>query len=144
MFVCFHFSMKLCFINITYICDYKSSSPLWLICDANWCLYRKTCTDCLLPFPSPMTGMYNNIEAQPGGPRPPANLQANPFGNAFYGAGSGLLRGYVEKSFGSGSEYVQSNASIIPRLWLNLLFILDLLYVELSDSNMKYEFMLEV
>ncbi|KAF2300239.1 hypothetical protein GH714_010933 [Hevea brasiliensis] len=57
--------------------------------------------------------MYNNVGAQPGAPRPPTNPQPNPFGNAFYGAGSGLIRGglgaYGEKILGSSSEYVQSN-----------------------------------
>ncbi|XP_042510999.1 protein YIF1B-A-like [Macadamia integrifolia] len=56
--------------------------------------------------------MYDNIGAQPGVPRPPLNPQANPFGNAFYGAGSGLIRGglgaYGEKILGSSSENVQS------------------------------------
>ncbi|KAJ8755398.1 hypothetical protein K2173_019196 [Erythroxylum novogranatense] len=58
--------------------------------------------------------MYNNVGPQPGVPRP-ANSQPNPFGNAFYGAGSGLIRGglgaYGEKILGSSSEYVQSNIS---------------------------------
>lgn len=52
---------------------------------------------------------------QPGVPRPPTNTQPSPFGNAFYGAGSGLIRGglgaYGEKILGSSSEYVQSNVS---------------------------------
>ncbi|KAJ4833738.1 hypothetical protein Tsubulata_046433, partial [Turnera subulata] len=43
------------------------------------------------------------------------NPTSNSFGNAFYGAGSGLIRGglgaYGEKIIGSGSEYVQSNIS---------------------------------
>ncbi|GLT34878.1 hypothetical protein SLA2020_093690 [Shorea laevis] len=59
--------------------------------------------------------MYNNLGAQPGVPRPATNPQPNPFGNTFYGAGSGLIRGglgaYGEKIFGSSSEYVQSNIS---------------------------------
>ncbi|OMO68014.1 Hrf1 [Corchorus capsularis] len=59
--------------------------------------------------------MYNNLGAQPGVPRPPTNPQPNPFGNSFYGAGSGLIRGglgaYGEKILGSSSEYVQSNIS---------------------------------
>ncbi|XVE84508.1 hypothetical protein DITRI_Ditri17bG0019300 [Diplodiscus trichospermus] len=59
--------------------------------------------------------MYNNLGGQPGVPRPPTNPQPNPFGNAFYGAGSGLIRGglgaYGEKILGSSSEYVQSNIS---------------------------------
>lgn len=76
--------------------------------------------------------MYNNLPTQPGPampgsampgpgmPRPPTNAQPNPFGNAFYGAGSGLIRGglgaYGEKILGSSSEYVQSNVSSMPRL----------------------------
>ncbi|XP_022761645.1 protein YIF1B-A-like isoform X3 [Durio zibethinus] len=59
--------------------------------------------------------MYSNLGAQPGVTRPPTNSQPNPFGNAFYGAGSGLIRGglgaYGEKILGSSSEYVQSNVS---------------------------------
>lgn len=54
---------------------------------------------------------------QPGVPRQPVNSQPNPFGNTFYGAGSGLIRGglgaYGEKILGSSSEYVQSNVSSI-------------------------------
>ncbi|KAK4566667.1 hypothetical protein RGQ29_002792 [Quercus rubra] len=60
--------------------------------------------------------MYNNVGTQPGVPKPPvnaANAPPNPFGNAFYGAGSGLIRGglgaYGEKILGSSSEYVQSS-----------------------------------
>uniref|UniRef100_A0A7N2LN62 Uncharacterized protein n=1 Tax=Quercus lobata TaxID=97700 RepID=A0A7N2LN62_QUELO len=60
--------------------------------------------------------MYNNVGTQPGVPRPPvnaANAPPNPFGNAFYGAGSRLIRGglgaYGEKILGSSAEYVQSN-----------------------------------
>ncbi|KAK4845289.1 hypothetical protein QYF36_003176 [Acer negundo] len=52
---------------------------------------------------------------QPGLPRPTSNPPSNLFGNAIYGAGSGLIRGglgmYGEKFFGSGSDYVQSNIS---------------------------------
>ncbi|KAK1586631.1 hypothetical protein Q3G72_004440 [Acer saccharum] len=64
--------------------------------------------------------MYNNVGAQPGVPltRPTTtttNPQPNPFGNSFYGAGSGLIRGglgaYGGKILGSSSEYVQSNIS---------------------------------
>ncbi|PPS04535.1 hypothetical protein GOBAR_AA16126 [Gossypium barbadense] len=66
--------------------------------------------------------MYNNLGAQPGVPRPPTNPQPNPFGNSFYGAGSGLIRGglgaYGEKILGSSSEYVQSNRSSI--MYLNV------------------------
>jgi hypothetical protein len=61
--------------------------------------------------------MYNNVGSQPGVTIPPINSQPNPFGNAFYGAGSGLIRGglgaYGEKILGSSSEYVQSNVSSI-------------------------------
>ena len=64
--------------------------------------------------------MYTNVGVQPGVPIPPANVQPNPFGNAFYGAGSGLIRGglgaYGEKILGSSSEYVQSNVSSRPLL----------------------------
>ena len=62
--------------------------------------------------------MYNNVGTQPGVPRPPvnaANALPNPFANAFYGAGSGLIRAGLgacgEKILGSSSEYVQSNVS---------------------------------
>uniref|UniRef100_A0A6N2L4Q7 Uncharacterized protein n=1 Tax=Salix viminalis TaxID=40686 RepID=A0A6N2L4Q7_SALVM len=59
--------------------------------------------------------MYNNVGPQPGVPRPPTNPQPNPFGNSFYGAGSGLITGglgaYGGKILGSSSEYVQSNIS---------------------------------
>ena len=59
--------------------------------------------------------MYNNVGAQPGGQQPPFPPQASPFGNAFSGASSGLIRSglsaYGEKIFGSSSEYVQSNVS---------------------------------
>ncbi|EYU23874.1 hypothetical protein ABFS83_14G310800 [Erythranthe nasuta] len=58
--------------------------------------------------------MYDNLGAQPGMPRPP-NAQPNPFGNSFYGASSGFIKGglgaYGEKILGSSSEYVQSNIS---------------------------------
>ncbi|GAB4836300.1 hypothetical protein Ancab_001215 [Ancistrocladus abbreviatus] len=59
--------------------------------------------------------MYNNMGTQPGAnvPQQPFNSQPSPFGNAFYGAGSGLIRSglgaYGEKIIGSSSEYVQSN-----------------------------------
>lgn len=62
-----------------------------------------------------ITDMYNNVGTQAGLPIPPTNSQPNPFGNAFYGASSGLIRGglgaYGEKILGSSSEYVQSNVS---------------------------------
>ena len=67
--------------------------------------------------------MYNNVEAQSVAPKPPSSSQPNPFGNAFYGAGSGLIRGglgaYGEKIFGSSSEYVQSNVSTISSVNLS-------------------------
>lgn len=60
--------------------------------------------------------MYNNVGVQPAGNQPPFPPQASPFGNAFSGASSGLIRSglsaYGEKIFGSSSEYVQSNVSI--------------------------------
>lgn len=59
--------------------------------------------------------MYGTVGSQPGVPHPPATAQPNPFGNAFYGASSGLIGGglgaYGEKILGSSSEYVQSNVS---------------------------------
>ena len=62
--------------------------------------------------------MYNNVGTQPGVPRPLVNAvkaPPNPFGNAFYEAGSGLIRGGLgangEKILGSSSIYVQSNVS---------------------------------
>lgn len=62
-----------------------------------------------------VTEMYNNVGGQAGVTIPPTNSQPNPFGNTFYGAGSGLIRGglgaYGEKILGSSSEYVQSNVS---------------------------------
>ncbi|CAL5427451.1 unnamed protein product [Camellia sinensis] len=65
--------------------------------------------------------MYDNLGAQPGVQRPPPNPQPNPFGDAFVGAGSGLIRGglgaYGERILGSSSEYVQSNVSDILWLW---------------------------
>ncbi|MFS7905492.1 putative Yif1 family protein [Helianthus anomalus] len=52
-----------------------------------------------------------------GGARPPSNTPQTPFGNPFYGASSGLVKGglgaYGEKILGSSSEYVQSNVSNI-------------------------------
>ncbi|ONK65286.1 uncharacterized protein A4U43_C07F35570 [Asparagus officinalis] len=56
-----------------------------------------------------------DLGGHPGSQRPPLNPQANPFGNAFYGAGSGIIRGglgaYGEKFLGSSSEFMQSNIS---------------------------------
>lgn len=58
---------------------------------------------------------HGNPPGGPGGPRPPLNTPQTPFGNPFYGASSGLIRGglgaYGEKILGSSSEYVQSNVS---------------------------------
>lgn len=65
----------------------------------------------------PIAEMYDNLGNQPGVPRPPMNIQQTPFGNGFYGAGSGLIKGglgaYGEKILGSSSEYVQSNVCSI-------------------------------
>ncbi|XVF32031.1 hypothetical protein REPUB_Repub17cG0046700 [Reevesia pubescens] len=59
--------------------------------------------------------MHDNLGPLPGVSGPPLNPPSNPFGNAFYGAGSGLIQGglgaYGGKLFGSGSDYVQSNIS---------------------------------
>ncbi|KAK9280770.1 hypothetical protein L1049_003658 [Liquidambar formosana] len=59
--------------------------------------------------------MHENLGSQPGAARPVVDTPSNPFGNAFYGTGSGLIQGglgaYGEKIFGSSSEYVQSNIS---------------------------------
>ncbi|XP_047335165.1 protein YIF1B-A-like [Impatiens glandulifera] len=62
--------------------------------------------------------MFDNLGVQSEVPRPQKNQQPdipNAFGNAFYGAGSGFIRGglgaYGEKILGSSSEYVQSNIS---------------------------------
>jgi len=63
--------------------------------------------------------MYDNLGCHAGAQRPPLNPQQNPFGNAFYGAGSGLIRGglgaYGEKFLGSSSEFMQSNVQIVPK-----------------------------
>ncbi|XP_073005187.1 uncharacterized protein [Typha latifolia] len=59
--------------------------------------------------------MYDNLGNQAGMQRAPMNPQPNPFGNAFYGAGSGLIKSglesYGEKFLGSSSEFMQSNIS---------------------------------
>ncbi|XP_068645924.1 uncharacterized protein [Aristolochia californica] len=59
--------------------------------------------------------MYENMGSEAGMQGPPLNPQPNPFGNTFYDAGSGLIRGglgaYGERIFGSSSQYVQSNIS---------------------------------
>lgn len=66
-----------------------------------------------------IVNMYNNVGVQPGGQQPTFPPQASPFGTAFSGTSSGLLRSglsaYGEKIFGSSSEYVQSNVSTISR-----------------------------
>ncbi|KAK6930550.1 Yif1 family [Dillenia turbinata] len=74
--------------------------------------------------------MYDNSGAQPGVSRPPANPLRSPFGNAFNGASSGLIRGglgaYGEKILGSSSDSMQSNLSpvfieifkLVEVLWL--------------------------
>ncbi|KAK6915286.1 Yif1 family, partial [Dillenia turbinata] len=67
-----------------------------------------------------VTEMYDNFGTQPAVPRPPTNPQQSPFGNAFYGASSGFIRGglgaYGEMILGSSSEYVQSNYYCIGML----------------------------
>ncbi|KAJ6797657.1 protein YIF1B-like [Iris pallida] len=59
------------------------------------------------------TAMYDNLGGHAGLQRPPMTPQPNPLENAFYGAGSGLIRGglgaYGEKFLGSSSEFMQSN-----------------------------------
>nr|CAD1819874.1 unnamed protein product [Ananas comosus var. bracteatus] len=59
--------------------------------------------------------MYDNLGNQAGVQRPPTAPQPNPFGNAFYGAGSGFIKtglgAYGEKWLGSSSEFMQSNIS---------------------------------
>lgn len=59
--------------------------------------------------------MHDNRGPLPGVSGPLLNPPSSPFGNSFYGAGSGLIRGglgaYGGKLFGSGSDYVQSNVS---------------------------------
>ncbi|PKA49821.1 hypothetical protein AXF42_Ash004363 [Apostasia shenzhenica] len=56
--------------------------------------------------------MEQSLAGQPGMQRPSLR-QPSPFGNVFYGAGSGLIRGgfgaYGEKFLGSSSEFMQSN-----------------------------------
>lgn len=65
--------------------------------------------------------MYDNLGNQTGVQRPPTAPQPNPFGNAFYGAGSGFIRSglgaYGEKWLGSSSEFMQSNVS---NMWLEM------------------------
>ncbi|KAG0455204.1 hypothetical protein HPP92_024163 [Vanilla planifolia] len=57
--------------------------------------------------------MEHNLGMQPGMERPSVNPQSNPFGNVFYGAGSGIIRGglgaYGEKFLGSSSNFMHSN-----------------------------------
>lgn len=85
--------------------------------------YCHSCLNLIFIIPSfHLTAMYDNLEgaSQAGMQRPPLNPQPNPFGNAFSGPGSGLIRGglgaYGEKIFGSSSEYVQSNVCTFT-LW---------------------------
>lgn len=73
--------------------------------------------------------MYDPLGNPPGGQRPPSNTPQTPFGNPFYGASSGLIRGglgaYGEKILGSSSEYVQSNVSDIAINSVNSLISLS-------------------
>ncbi|XP_020691386.1 protein YIF1B-B [Dendrobium catenatum] len=59
--------------------------------------------------------MYSTMGGQTGVTGTPQNPQPNPFGNTFYGAGSGLIRSgleaYGERFLGSSSEFMQSNIS---------------------------------
>ncbi|KAF5810578.1 putative Yif1 family protein [Helianthus annuus] len=71
--------------------------------------------------------MYDPLGNPPGGARPPSNTPQTPFGNPFYGASSGLIRGwtlciYGEKNLGSRSEYVQSNVRGIAINSLHIFF----------------------
>lgn len=56
-----------------------------------------------------------NLGFQSGAPIPGLNPTSNQFGNAFCGAGSGLIReglgAYGKRICGSSSQYVQSNVS---------------------------------
>ncbi|MQL70224.1 hypothetical protein Taro_002506, partial [Colocasia esculenta] len=71
--------------------------------------------------PSPPAGsrsvtvMDANLGNHMGIQGPSSHPQPNPFGNAFYGAGSGLIRdglsAYGERFLGSSSEFMQSNIS---------------------------------
>ena len=71
--------------------------------------------------------MYDNLGNPSGVPRPPVSTPQTPFGNPFYGASSGLIRGglgaYGEKILGSSSEYVQSNVSNIKNSNFHYLII---------------------
>ncbi|XP_077227032.1 uncharacterized protein LOC143860329 [Tasmannia lanceolata] len=59
--------------------------------------------------------MNEHLGSQAGVPGALFNPHPNSLGNAFYGPGSGIIRGglgaYGERILGSGSEYVQSNIS---------------------------------
>ncbi|XP_072986302.1 uncharacterized protein [Typha latifolia] len=59
--------------------------------------------------------MYDNLGNPAGVQRPAIDPQPNPFGNAFYGAGSGFIKSglgaYGEKFLGTSSEFMQSNIS---------------------------------
>jgi protein transport protein YIF1 len=62
--------------------------------------------------------MYGNFASQPGAD-PQGSRQPSPFGSAFYGAGSGLIKtglgAYSEKFFGSNSELQNNVCYIIHR-----------------------------
>lgn len=81
-------------------------------------------------FPCFCADMYDNMGNPPG-------AQKIPFGNAFSGAGSGLIRGglgaYGEKILGSSSEYVQSNVSSL--LGLETIFKIYLLSSQINYAN---------
>lgn len=68
--------------------------------------------------------MHEALGSQPGVSRPVPDAPANLLGTALYGAGSGLIRGglgtYGERIFGSGSDYVQSNVSVVVPLDLSI------------------------
>lgn len=61
--------------------------------------------------------MEGNLGNHSGLQIPPSIPQSNPFGNAIYGASSGLIRGgleaYGEKFLGSSSNFMQRNASTL-------------------------------
>lgn len=93
---------------------------------------------CAHPTSTVFTEMYNNPSMQPGAPRPPTNPQPNPFGNAFYGAGSGLIRSglgaYGEKIFGSSSEYVSNvSGTFLYHDWL--IFCLASMYATCQKKH---------
>lgn len=69
----------------------------------------------LKTFTCNTAAMDENLGFQSGGPIPGLNPPSNQLGNAFYGAGSGLIReglgAYGKRICGSSSQYVQSNVS---------------------------------